>query len=98
MDKFTVSNVNAQMRNAAGICVLDKDQITGLQVTPGDIGAVLILGTGSSVELDAVLLEYILYKAGAIEPGRGTSAPNIGNANVFLRSCNHRCCGGASGI
>ena len=98
MDKFTVSNVNAQMRNAGGICVLEKDQITGLQVTPGDIGAVLILGTGSSVELDAVLLEYILYKSGAIETGRGTAAPNVGNANIFLRSCDHSCCGGIAGI
>ena len=49
VDKFSVSNVDANMGKSSGLCVLEEDQITGLQIATGNGVAVLVLGQNRAI-------------------------------------------------
>ena len=84
MNKIPVSYIDAYMGDTRGVCILEEYQVAGLQVIFCNIDTMLILGFSGAVEGNAVLLEYILHKPGAIKSAGGASAPHIGHTDVFF--------------
>ena len=88
MDELAVANVQTHVRETSGVRVLEEYKVTWLQIAFRNECSMLILGLSGAVKCDAVLLEYILHKPGAIKAAGSASTPYIRNADVFLRCCN----------
>ena len=89
---MAVSNIDTHMRNACGVCIFKKYQITWFQISFGNKGAVLILCLCGTIQGDTVLLEYIVNKTGTVKSRRRSTCPYIWHANIlFCRSNNGGC-------
>ena len=84
VNHFSVANVNSHMRDSLTICVLQENQISGLELAFGHVGANLVLLGGGTGQVDSALLQHVLDVAGTVEAVGGCSAPYIRNADVFL--------------
>lgn len=98
VDKPTVSDIDADMRDALFVCILEEDKVTGLQVG-------LLHGCALTVHFllraaDAVAegAHDIVDKAGAVKAARRSAAPDIGHAEILLCLVNDLlACGAAAG-
>ena len=93
MDKLSVSNVNAHVRDAGLICILEDHNIAGLEVFFGYVSTHSVQIFACAVRGIAQLLQNIVNKAGAVKTAGGCAAGNIGTAQIFLGFC-HDCLAG----
>ena len=85
VDHLSVTDINTHMGHTLSVCILQKDQITGLQVCFRNIGSQLHLFGGGSGQLNAALRKYILDQTGAVEAFWAGAAPDIGDTQVLFR-------------
>ena len=81
VNEIAVPDINADVREAVTIGVLEEDQITRLQIGLRDGLALLILSAGGAGQDNSPLRVNRLNEAGAVETGaRRTPAPPIRSA------------------
>ena len=64
-------------------------EVTGLQAGLGNLCADAVLRLAGAWQGNAVGIEYILHKPGAVKAAGCAAAPDIGNADVFSRGGNN---------
>ena len=66
MDELVVSDIDAQMADTAATGV-EKNQIAGFQIAPGNRGTYLILFLAGTGKVDSVGAENVLHISAAIK-------------------------------
>ena len=79
MDKLTVADINTYVRKTCFVCILEKYQITGLQIGLGNGCAFGIHRCLGTADVDAVTAKDIIDETGAIETAGISTAPLIGD-------------------
>ena len=85
VDELTIACIDANVRNAAGVCIGKEHNVAGFQAALGHRGAHLILIGRCPVRGIAKLLQDIVDKTRAVKAGGGSSAENIRCSKIFLR-------------
>ena len=100
VDKLTITNVDTDVRQACLVCILEEDQIAGLQICLGNRCAFGIHGNLCTADVNAVAAEHIVHKTGAVKAAWVRAAPFVGDAQILLCSSNNLvpgCSTGGSG-
>ena len=94
MDHLIIANIDAHMRDARAVCVLEKYKITGAQIGFLNVAANLNLQFRGSGNSDSMLFEYILHISGTVKSCRSTAAPGIGDSQILFGFFNNFCSSG----
>ena len=85
MDELPAADVDAHMGNAAGICIREEHDVTGLEIGLFNESALTVLIGGGAVRGEAQLLQNVVHEAGAVKTAGGGAAVNVGRAQILLR-------------
>ena len=69
MDKVTVANVDTDVGNAGGVCILEEDEVTGLQVALLNVSTVAILRGRTVGDRVAEALGNVVNQTGTVKTG-----------------------------
>ena len=89
VDKLAVAYINAHMRNTGCVCILEEDNVAGLEFGLFYGSTLSVHGHKSTACGDSHGAQDIVDKSGTIKSIGSCSAPNIGNAQIFLGGVNN---------
>ena len=93
VNEVTVTDVDADMGNAAGVCIGKEHQVTGLQILLLNVSTVAILPIGGTGNGEAALAGNILNKTGAVKAAGRRSTPNIASTQILPCNVGHHLAG-----
>ena len=80
MDELNVTDIDAHMGQTGLVCILEEDQIAGLEVTLGNGCAFGVHRNLRTADIDAVAAQHIVNKSGAVETAGICATPLVGDA------------------
>ena len=80
VDELTVTDIDAHMGQTGLVCILEEDQIAGLEIALGNGCAFGVHGNLRTADIDAVAAQHIVNEAGAVETAGISAAPLVRNA------------------
>lgn len=80
MDKLTVTDIDAHVGQTGLVCILEEDQITGLEIALGNGCSFGVHGYLRTADIDAVAAQHIVNKSGAVKTAGICATPLVRNA------------------
>ena len=84
VDELTVTDIDAHMGKTGGVGVGEDDDITGLQLTLGDVDTGGIHTGDHTAQGITQRIVNVVNKTGAVEAGGSSAAPDIRSTQILL--------------